>query len=125
MAEIKKNKTILFAEDDEQIRWITSEILKSEGYDVFDVENGELAYNLVLKKKQEIDILLTDLHMPKMKGLDLIEKVLAKMPKMKILISSGYISNVEEGIDIGGKKIPVLIKPYTRSALLKKIINLG
>ncbi|MCK5519519.1 MAG: response regulator [Candidatus Marinimicrobia bacterium] len=125
MAEIKKNKTILFAEDDEQIRWITSEILKSEGYDVFDVENGELAYNLVLKKKQEIDILLTDLHMPKMKGLDLIEKVLAKMPKMKILISSGYISNVEEGIDIVGKKIPVLIKPYTRSALLKKIINLG
>ena len=118
------NIVILFAEDDEQIRYITSEMLKSEGYTVLAAENGELAYNLGLRHLQEIDILLTDLHMHKTKGGDLIELLLADRPDLKILISSGYIKNVKEKIVIQDREIPFLIKPYTRQALMKELDKL-
>ena len=122
--EETSTKTILFAEDDEQIRWITMEMLTAAGYKVLTAENGELAFNLGLRHINEIDILLTDLRMPKIRGKDLIELMLTERPDIKILISSGYIKNKEQKVEIMDRQIPFLIKPYSRKALLDAIEKL-
>jgi len=122
--ETKEKAVILFAEDDEQIRWITTEMLTAAGYTVLTAENGELAFNLGLRHLKEIDILLTDLRMPKIRGKDLIELMLTERPDVKVLISSGYIKNKDQKIEIMDRRIPFLIKPYSRKALLEAIENL-
>ena len=122
--ESKEKAVILFAEDDEQIRWITTEMLTAAGYRVLTAENGELAFNLGLRHLKEIDILLTDLRMPKIRGKDLIELMLTERPDVKVLISSGYIKNKDQKIEIMDRQIPFLIKPYSRKALREAIEKL-
>ncbi len=119
MQNTTRQKVVLFVEDDEQIRLITSQMLENAGYRVLSAENGELGYNMGLQHLDEVDILLTDLHMPKIKGKDLIELLLAEKPELKVLISSGYIRDKEQTIEIQGRVIPYLIKPYSRNTLLE------
>ncbi len=67
-----KIKRILIAEDDDDARWGLSLFLKKEGFDVFEAKDGLDA--LALLKKEKIDLILSDLKMPNMDGLELLKK---------------------------------------------------
>ena len=94
---------------------------EEEGYDfVGEASDGELAYPLILKEKP--DILITDIRMPFMDGLELSRLVKEELPDIKILILSGYdeFQYAKEAIQIG--VTDYLLKPIS-SAKLLEVLN--
>lgn len=85
--------TLLFAEDHSELRLSTSEVLKNFFKEVVSVENGALALEEYKQRKSQnrtFDIVLTDIQMPKLNGLDLIEKIYAINHMQKIIVLSAY-----------------------------------
>ena len=86
---------------------------------VGDAADGELAYPLIIQKKP--DILITDIKMPFMDGLELSRLVKAELPDIKIIVLSGYdeFDYAKEAIDIGIAEY--LLKPVTSAKLLETL----
>jgi len=115
------SETILLVEDNEEVKKIASASLRSLGYKVYETSNGQEAYNLLQEKKLKLDLLLTDLIMPKMGGRELSEKLKKNYPDVKILFTSGYSDN-QIGIDgrlMEGAEF--LQKPYSLPILADKV----
>jgi len=81
---------ILIAEDDMQIRILLMELLKNEGYTVFAAEDGEQAVQLYGENKSNIQLLLLDLGLPKMTGVEVFKKIRSEKPDIKIIAMSGW-----------------------------------
>ncbi len=79
---------ILIAEDDGETRELLVDYLEQEGYDVVAVKDGEDA--LAVIHKQEVDVLLTDLKMPRLDGMSLLSKVKTEKPGIVVLMMTGY-----------------------------------
>lgn len=116
--------TILVAEDEELLRDMISNILKSAGYNIILAENGEVAVDLFNKKSEEIDLLLFDVMMPVMGGLKAYQKISHIKKNVPILFASGYSSEAisSELFNVGDYKM--IWKPFSRDELLKKIDDL-
>ncbi len=116
----QKGKTILVVEDDSEVRNYAITVLKDLGYNVLFAENGEEAFDLI-KKVNGVDLILTDVIMPKMNGKEFISKVKKIFPDIKVVFTSGYTNGYlvnEGGIQDG---INFLSKPYSYDSLSKII----
>jgi len=120
--EIKGGKeTILIVEDDEKVRDIATNILRSFGYKVYEASNGVNALDLVKNGKLKIDLLVTDLIMPKMNGKELVENLKDIFPSLKIIYCSGYADHhISDNFSLE-KGISFISKPYSRKNLAKKV----
>lgn len=79
--------TILFIDDEEQVRMVSQVALEGAGYRVLTAENGK--HGLRLLERQEVDVMLVDLFMPDMDGLELIPLLRETRPAIKIIAISG------------------------------------
>ena len=111
----------MIVEDDQEVRSFNCEILQSLGYRVFDAPDGIEALKLIEIIDQTIDLVISDVVMPKMRGRELANKISEKYPKIKVLFISGYSDNqiAQNGILISG--IHFLQKPYSIEKLAKKV----
>ncbi|ACF13157.1 multi-sensor hybrid histidine kinase [Chloroherpeton thalassium ATCC 35110] len=88
--DLTGTETILLVEDEAFIREVISKGLTDLGYTIFDAANGEEALDISKKYGQKIDLLLTDVVMPKMSGKELSDKIMADRPNLKVVYMSGY-----------------------------------
>ena len=97
------------------------EILEELGYNVLDAENSERALELASSYKGKIQLLLTDVVMPRISGADLAEKLLKDHPGLKVLFMSGYAD--EEVLKFGIEKgrTELIAKPFTLQALAERV----
>jgi two-component system cell cycle sensor histidine kinase/response regulator CckA len=114
-------ETVLLAEDDAQVRGLVRDILVAKGYQV--LEGQDAADTIAISKKYagKVDLLLTDVIMPKMNGKELAEKLTSLRPGMRVLYMSGYTENIivqSSELDIG---LSLLQKPFTPDGLLRKV----
>lgn len=108
---------VLFVEDDIAIRQASPSILKKLGHCVYVAKNGKEALEIFNSK--EIDIIITDIIMPEMTGIELFEEVIKIKKDMKFLFTSGYRSGLlSEEIS---KKYPFIQKPYDFADMIKKL----
>ncbi len=115
------SETILLVEDNNQIRDVTSMILAEHGYTVLTANNGEEAVQIMAHPDNHIDLVFTDMVMPKMGGRELFEVTRKAKPEMKFIFTSGY-TFVAQDMDFIGKSSLVFIqKPYQLDALLGTI----
>ena len=84
------SKQVLLAEDDSVVRNLIQRFLHSWGYRVLSAWNGREAMEFAEEHKCEIDLLISDVTMPEMSGLELAEKLKAKRPRLQVILLSGY-----------------------------------
>jgi two-component system cell cycle sensor histidine kinase/response regulator CckA len=114
-------ETILLAEDQDSIRDLTRECLEASGYTVLEARNGVEAVQLAEQHRGTIDLLVTDVVMPKMGGRELARRLTTLCPQVKVLYMSGYAEYgaVEHGIlDLD---LACLQKPFSLALLLHKV----
>lgn len=114
---LQMTKTILIAEDDEHVRHSLTSILKEVGYSVVEASNGKEVLQ-DLKRSADFCLLLTDLVMPEMEGLELITHLRRHRPKLPIVAMSGTFEGtfLSAARLLGAKE--TLQKPFKRAALL-------
>ncbi len=84
--------TILLVEDFDQLRQLSSRFLSSSGYRVLEARNGLEALACFDANPAGIDLLVTDLRMPQMNGVELIAQIRCQRPGLPVLMLSGYAS---------------------------------
>jgi two-component system cell cycle sensor histidine kinase/response regulator CckA len=115
------SETVLVVEDAQPLRELAREVLEASGYVVLEAAHGADAIQLIERHQGPIDLLLTDVIMPRMGGRQLAEKLTPRLPKMKVLYMSGYTDDaiVHHGILEPG--IALLQKPFTAETLTRKV----
>jgi signal transduction histidine kinase/CheY-like chemotaxis protein len=115
------SETILVVEDETDVRELTCEFLKVTGYSVLSARNGLEALELLSRYSGRIHLALSDVIMPKMGGVELIERLRAVRPDTKVLLMSGYSEYSSGPKDPALAHIVVLPKPFSRPSLIAKI----
>jgi len=109
------NETILVAEDEDGVRKYVSSVLRSHGYAVLEAGTGREALTAAQAHGGPIHLLLTDVVMPEMGGVELCERFSVERPGVAMLMMSGYADRpLPEGCDL-------LVKPFTAGALLGRV----
>ncbi len=117
-------ETILLVEDERAVRRILARELERFGYRVIESENGAEALDLAAGFEGRIDLLVTDVVMPKLGGSDLAQRLLAARPDIKVLFMSGHMER-ETIQTITDKNLgPVLSKPFAPALLMEMVRRL-
>ncbi len=113
--------TILLAEDEEMVRELAIEILQGAGHTVLDAPNGAAALVICDRHEGCIDLLVTDLVMPGMNGIELARRVSDSRPGIPVLFMSGYAEDARERLGDLDEGRAFLQKPMTPAKLSRKV----
>ncbi len=114
-------ETVLVAEDNEMVRTLACSMLESLGYRVLSAENPDRCIDLVKKHQGTINLLLTDVVMPRMNGKDLYDRLHRMRPDMKVIFMSGYTSNVIGHHGVLDQGTHFIQKPFSIHTLSEKV----
>ena len=116
------NGTILLVEDEETVRSLCRQILESCGYKLHVARDGQEALEFLNARADEIDLLVTDVIMPRMNGPKLFEAIRPKKPDLRVLFMTGY---ADGGIlrDIPEMKLNLLRKPFSPQELADRVLS--
>ena len=120
--ETPDSATVLIVDDDPALLSILAEQVSMFGYQPLMASSGEKALEIV-PHHPEIDLLLTDVMMPSMNGVDLARQVVELFPEIKILFMSGYICPSLAHYGVQDNDPFFLQKPFTPNALISKMRN--
>ena len=108
------SETILLVEDDEAVRKLVRQVLVSRGYTVLEADNGQTALRVAEGHPDPIDLLVTDVMMPKMDGQELHARLSALRPGLPVVFMTGF-----SDVEIGDR--PFIAKPFAGTPLLRTI----
>jgi len=117
------SETVLVAEDQPELRWMICQYLQALGYAVLEAKDGDDALALASQYKGPIDVLLSDIVMPNLRGPELAERLAASRPGIQVIFMSGY---TEGALDLAPREElatgnVLLQKPFELKFLHKKI----
>jgi CheY-like chemotaxis protein len=107
---------ILIAEDEVLVRNFARHLLEAEGHEVLAAADGAEALEISRRYAGAIDLLITDVLMPRMGGLELIRQILQERPGLRILIMSGKLDDAK-----GLPALPFLQKPFPSHVFRAKV----
>jgi len=113
-------ETLLLVEDEDAVRSLAREALEMHGYRVLDAKDGTAALEVARAHGDAIQLLITDVVMPGMSGVDLAERLVAARPGLRVLYMSGYTERaiVNHGVDA---QMAFLQKPFTPNGLVQRV----
>jgi two-component system, cell cycle sensor histidine kinase and response regulator CckA len=114
-------ETILLVEDEDGVRSLVRQMLRRGGYTLLEARNGEEALELYGKHEGPIQLLLTDVVMPRLSGRELAKKMGALHPDMKVLFMSGFTDSTLLRHDVISGEVECLIKPFAGETLVQKV----
>ncbi|MBN1601316.1 MAG: PAS domain S-box protein [Chitinispirillaceae bacterium] len=114
-------KTILLVEDESEVMDITRMMLERLGHRVLPADTPGLALSIAEKHGAEIDLLIVDVVMPEMTGLELSDQLLLLHPGLKVLYMSGYTADIIAHHGVLDKDVHLVQKPITFRSLILKI----
>ena len=106
---------ILVVDDDDSLRSFVAKAIANEGYDVAEAADGETAWDMV--QANAYDLLLTDIVMPNMDGVELSTKAICHDPKIKIMFMTGFTGMATE-LD---NKTTVVAKPFHLKDIVERV----
>ena len=114
-------ETILLVEDDEMVRNLVCETLEREGYKVIGAADPLEAQRIAEGHRNKIQLLITDVVMPRLNGKELANALVERRPDLKVLYMSGYTDSAIVNSGILQKEVAFLQKPFTPAALAAKV----
>jgi PAS domain S-box-containing protein len=114
------NETLLLVEDEAAVRSSARRLLERHGYEVVEARHGRDALRILEEGGRKVDLVITDLVMPEMGGREMVERVRAHHPAMKVLFMSGYS---ERAVTSDGSMPPAtgfVEKPFTVEQLIRR-----
>jgi PAS domain S-box-containing protein len=122
LSEIPKGtETVLLVEDEDELRGMMRENLTQYGYAVLEAENGEAALQLFREHPGKVDLLISDVVMPKMSGPDLARQLGPLLPELKVIFISGYPDDATLSHGLQPLGLAFLQKPFKPHILLRKV----
>ena len=115
------SETILLIEDDAAVRQVTRSMLEEFGYTVLEAANGIEAQTVFQRQRDQVQLVLCDLIMPKMNGRETHAALQKIKGDIKVVFMSGYTADIIAGKGIADPGVQLLQKPLNPSTLLKKI----
>ena len=115
------SETVLLVEDEDIVRRLCVKLLERLGYTVLKASGGDEAIGIAKGHPGRIDLLMTDVVMPGMNGRELAERLVEFHPETKVLFASGYTDDAIVHHGVLNEGVAFIGKPYTLSALAKKV----
>ncbi len=120
VTQIGAGKTVLLVEDEANTRVTIARMLEAGGFTVVMATNGAEALDRLAAGVHDIDIVLSDVTMPEMNGIDLSYKIREQYPTMPVAIVSGDVSELERSI-IGRAGVPFIKTPFHAESLYSAV----
>ena len=115
-----QDRLILLVDDNEKVRELVSRVLRDKGYQVLVAADGKEGIDIYEQSSSEIALVITDLSMPRMGGVEMLEFLKQRHVGLKAILATGYSdSSVADGTRI--RDVPVLHKPFTPGELLRLV----
>jgi len=114
-------ETILVAEDNGQLRTLIREVLERKGYRVIEAADGADAVQKFRERKDDIDLLILDVVMPRKNGKEAYEEIARLKPEARVCFTSGYTGDVVLGKGIHDESVDYISKPLSPNDLLLKV----
>jgi len=115
------SETILLVEDEQGVRDLVRDVLQARGYTILEARHGIEALAVARRHRGPIDLLLTDVVMPRMGGPELAECLAARQPGLKVLYMSGYTERAVVHHHVLDSDAPYLQKPVTVEAITRRV----
>lgn len=120
-AELHGSETILLVEDQDEVRQFVVEALRGYGYAVLEASQPGEALLIAERHAQPIHLLLTDIVMPHLTGIELAARLQPLRPNTRVLYMTGHTGQVSLGIDLSEAGPALILKPFSAEALACKI----
>jgi CheY-like chemotaxis protein len=116
-----RDGTVLVVEDEEALREVACRIMSRHGYDVLQAASGAEALRVAESHPGRIDLLLTDVIMPRMLGKEVAERIIRLRPEIRVLYMSGYAHPVLASQGTLEEGVILVEKPFSEANLLEKV----
>lgn len=121
VAVVDGHETVLVVEDESAVREVARAMLQRRGYTVLVAADGDQAQRVADRHVGPIDLLLTDVVLPRANGKRVAEQLTARRPDLKVLYMSGYTEDTVVFQGVLGEGIRLLEKPFSESALATRV----
>jgi len=115
------SETVLIVEDDDSLRKLAHKVLQQKGYTILAADNGEDALGISKEHEGAIDLMLTDVVMPRMSGRETAKLLKPLYPQMKVIYMSGYTDEAIVNHGVLSPGLNFIEKPFTPDALAGKV----
>ena len=121
VAAVRGAETILLVEDDEMVRTLVRETMEGNGYRVLEASDPVEARAVAANSPSAIQLLITDVIMPKASGPELAKELIRQSPGLKVLYMSGHAERTISKRGVRRKEVAFLPKPFTPAELIAKV----
>jgi two-component system cell cycle response regulator CpdR len=112
---------ILIVEDDDSVRSFTARAIAAAGHEVETAEDGDVGLENIRSKAGAYDLILSDIRMPVMDGIEMAKLAASEFPGLKILLMTGYAEQRERAADLAKVIIDVVPKPFSLLEIRSKV----
>lgn len=112
---------ILIVEDDDSVRSFTARAITNDGHQVETAEDGDLGLASIREAGGSYDLVLSDIRMPAMDGIEMARRAAGEFPGLRILLMTGYAEQRERAADLASIIIDVVSKPFTLSEIRTRV----
>lgn len=121
LTEESKTGTVLIVDDEDLLRSATGRLLRKLGYEVLQAENGQVALDTYREQGESIDVVLLDIAMPVMDGIECFWLLKELDPEVRVVLFSGYAQQAEVQALLAGGALCMLEKPFNVEYLAQKV----
>lgn len=114
---------ILLADDDVATRDLVRRALETDGHAVHVTEDGAAALDALMGAREPFDLLITDVQMPSLDGISLVERAVAHTPGLRIIMMSGYPEQLARAAGLGARRLESVTKPFTLDQIRARVRN--
>ena len=118
------NETLLVAGDEESVMQLLLDLLESQGYRVLTARDGAEAISVLKAELGRIDLVVLDVVMPKVSGLEVVAHLRRTAPHIPILLSTGFGTAAIDPATLSLSGLAILEKPYSPYELFRSVRNL-